>query len=278
MPVLAGVVTTLDEQGREIMGPDVLLYHHPSENIRNGSYLTVESNHFCVLKSRGAILEVYETGQYQLQTPNRAIIGQLQQGLMGGNAAQFEAIYLNRSKLVISARGKAFSKEMAELSYEVGYYIHIDNKDDAVKLVQHMPYSGHYIKTDEVNSYVVPVVEQAINQVVQSTPLEQINEKIHDLTAIVQEHLQDFLSIYGITLNDVKVLVYPTDAEMKRLISLRAFGMSEKEALRAYLAIEMAKQGLLSAPNALEGMPFVIGGSPLVQTSAALGSGTKPSA
>lgn len=27
---------------------------------------TVESNHFCVLKSRGAILDIYETGQYQV--------------------------------------------------------------------------------------------------------------------------------------------------------------------------------------------------------------------
>jgi membrane protease subunit (stomatin/prohibitin family) len=37
----------------------------------NGSLLTVESNHFCVLKSRGAILNVYETGQYPVETPQR---------------------------------------------------------------------------------------------------------------------------------------------------------------------------------------------------------------
>jgi membrane protease subunit (stomatin/prohibitin family) len=36
----------------------------------NGSLLTVEGNHFCVLKSRGAILNVYGTGQYPVETPH----------------------------------------------------------------------------------------------------------------------------------------------------------------------------------------------------------------
>ena len=40
-----------------------------------GSLLTVESNHFCVLKSRGAILNVYETGQYPVETPDKPLLG-----------------------------------------------------------------------------------------------------------------------------------------------------------------------------------------------------------
>jgi membrane protease subunit (stomatin/prohibitin family) len=47
------------------------MYHYPGNDIMNGSLLTVESNHFCVLKSRGAILNVYETGQYPVETPQR---------------------------------------------------------------------------------------------------------------------------------------------------------------------------------------------------------------
>jgi hypothetical protein len=38
------------------MGPNVLLFHHPESAIVSGSLLTVESNHFCVLKARGAVL------------------------------------------------------------------------------------------------------------------------------------------------------------------------------------------------------------------------------
>lgn len=74
---------------------------------------------------------------------------------------------------------------------------------------------------------------RAVNQLVQVTPLEAINEKIHEITGLVRGHLQDFLSIYGITLNDVKVLMRPRDERMRELISLRAFGLSEVDAVRS---------------------------------------------
>ena len=57
-----------------------------------------------------------------------------------------------------------------------------------------------------LNEYAAPVVEQAINQLIQVTKLEQVNEKIHDLTQLVFTHLQEFLSGYGIALDTVKVL------------------------------------------------------------------------
>jgi membrane protease subunit (stomatin/prohibitin family) len=262
------VISTLNADGTEVMGPGVLLYHHPSNDIQNGTLLTVESNHFCILKSRGAILNVYETGQFPVETPQRAIIGGIQQAFYGGNSPwQYEAIYISRAKSVLSAKGVAFSKEMAELAYMVDYYIHVDTTDDAIKLVQHMPFSGHALTGDDLNAYAAPVVEQAINQIVQVTPLEQVNEHIHELTEQVHQNLQEFLTTYGITLNQVKVLVSPNDARMKQLISLRAFGLSELDAVRYYTAILMAEQGLISAPNMAVGAPFTISGTPIVPAS-----------
>lgn len=137
--------------------------------------------------------------------------------------------------------------------------MHVDTKEDAVKLVTHMPYQGHMLTTDALNAYAGPVVEQSVNQLVQLTPLEQINEKIHDITELVRGHLQDFLSIYGVTLNDVKVLIRPRDERMRELISLRAFGLSEIDAVRYYVAMKMAERGLVSAPNMAVGLPFNIG-------------------
>lgn len=262
------VISTLNTDGTEIMGPGILLYHHPSNDIQNGTLLTVESNHFCVLKSRGAILSVYETGQYPVQTPQHPIIGSIQQAFYGGASPwQYEALYVSRAKSVLTAKGVAFSREMAELAYTVDYYVHVDTTDDAVKLVQHMPYTGHTLTGNDLNAYAAPVVEQAINQVVQVTPLEQINEHIHELTEQVQRHLQEFLSTYGIMLNQVKVLVAPNDARMKQLISLKAFGLSELDAVRYYTAILMAERGLVSAPNMAVGEPFTIGGTPLLPPS-----------
>jgi len=262
MAGIRSVISTLGPTGEEVMGPNVLLYHYPNNDIVNGSLLTVESNHFCVLKSRGAILNVYETGQYPVDTPQSVLFGSIQQAFYGGQSPwQYEALYINRAKLVVSTQGMALSREMAELSYDVDYYIHVDTKEDAVKLVQHMPYSGHALLTEQINAYAGPVVEQAINQLIQVTPLEKVNEKIHDLTDLVYTHLQEFLSVYGVTLNTVKVLVHPRDERMKALISLKAFGLTEMEAVRYYTAMLMASHGIVSAPNMAVGAPFNIGGA-----------------
>ena len=87
------------------MGPGVLMYHYPGNDIMNGSLLTVESNHFCVLKSRGAILNVYETGQYPVETPQRPLIGSMQQAFYGGQSPwQYEALFVSRAKSVVKAR------------------------------------------------------------------------------------------------------------------------------------------------------------------------------
>ncbi len=261
MPGMRHVISTLTENGEEVMGPEVLLWHYPENNIINGSLLTVESNHFCVLKSRGAILQIYETGQYPVQTPDHPLFGSMQQAFYGGQSPwQYEALYINRAKLILKTGGMALSREMAEMAYSVDYYIHVETREAAVRLVQHMPYRGHALTTQEVNSYVSPVIEQAVNQLVQVTPLESVNEKIHDLSQIVFQHLQEFLSIYGITLNTVKVLVFPRDERMKALISLKAFGLSEIEAVRYYTAMLMAERGVVSAPNMAIGQSFNISG------------------
>ena len=278
MAGIRSVISTLNSNGEEVMGPEILLWHYPDPNIISGSLLTDESNHFCVLKSRGAILNVYETGQYPLQTPDRPMFGKLVQDYYGGQSPwQYEVIYINRAKLILKTNGLALSREMAEMAYSVDYYIHVETAQNAVLLVQHMPYRGHTLNTQEVNAYAGPVIEQAVNQLVQITPLESVNEKIHDLSQIVFQHLQQFLATYGITLDTVKVLVYPRDERMKALISLKAFGLSELDAVRYYTAMLMAERGLVSAPNMAIGQPFNISGSQtMMNTDRYLASAASP--
>src|SRR5258708_24324483 len=268
MPGVSGVISSLTDNGEGVMGPEILLWHYPNNDILNGSLLTVESNHFCVLKSRGAILQVYETGQYTVTTPDRPLFGSMQQAFYGGQSPwQYEARYINGAKVGLKTTGIALSREMAEMVYSVDYYIHVETREAAVRLVQHMPYRGHTLTTMEVNSYAGPVIEQAVNQLVQITALEAVNEKIHDLSQIVFQHLQQFLTDYGITLNTVKVLVFPRDERMKALISLKAFGLSEMEAVRYYTAMLMAERGIVSAPNMPIGHPFTINALPPTPTT-----------
>ena len=264
MALTRQVVSTLNPDGTDVMGPNVLAFHYPDQSLVSGSLLTVEANHFAVLKSRGAVLGVYDTGQYPIQTPDKPLLGSFVSGFFGGQSPwQYEVLYVNRAKLLVRNAGLATSAEMAEMQYQVEYYVHVDTKEGALKLVTHMPFAKHFISTDEVASYAGPVVEQAINQIVQVTPMEEINEHIHEIVELVKTHLADFLGVYGVTLNDAKVLILPKDERMRELISLRAFGLSELDAVRYYVALKMAEKGLVSAPNAAVGQPFVIGGATL---------------
>ena len=179
MPGMRNVISTLTDNGEEMMGPEILLWHYPENNIMNGSLLTVESNHFCVLKSRGAILNVYETGQYPVQTTDRPLFGSVQQAFYGGQSPwQFEALYINRAKLVLKTNGWLCHGRWQRWSTALITISTSRHAEAAVRLVQHMPYRGHALTTQEVNTYAGPVIEQAVNQLVQITPLESVNEKI----------------------------------------------------------------------------------------------------
>ena len=119
---IRNVISTLNNDGSEVMGPGVLMYHHPGNDITTGSLLTVESNHFCVLKSRGAGFNVYGGGQYPVQTTDRPLIGSIQQAFYSGQShRQYEAIFVSSAKSVAKAKGLALSRELAEMVYDVDY-------------------------------------------------------------------------------------------------------------------------------------------------------------
>ena len=261
MAITRQVITSLQRDGTDMLGTRTLAVKIADESIVSGSLLTVESNHFCVLKARGAVLNGYETGQYARTTPDKPLVGSIAQGFFGGASPWvYEVIYINRSKLLVRSNGVATSAEMAEMAYQVDYYIHVDTKEAALDLITHMPFNGVAIDTAEVADYAGPAIEQAINQIVQVTKMENINEHITDIRESVKAHLADFLHTYGIMLNDLKVLILPKDDRMRELISLQALGLTPIEAVRYYLALRMADKGLVSAPNAAVGMPYIIGG------------------
>src|SRR6202522_1485444 len=260
MAIARQVITSLLHDGTDMLGTKRIAVRIADESIVSGSLLTVESNEFCVLKARGAVLNVYETGQYALSTPDKPLLGSIAQGFFGGNSPWvYEVIYINRSKLLVRSEGIATSEEMAEMAYQVDYYIHVDTKEAALDLITHLPFNGHIIDTKEVADYAGPAIEQSINQIVQGTKMEDINEHIQEVRELVKNHLAEFLRTYGITLNDLKVLIMLKDERMRELISLQAIGLTPVEAVRYYLALKMADKGLVSAPNAAAGVPFNIG-------------------
>jgi hypothetical protein len=64
--------------------------------------------------------------------------------------------------------------------------------------------------------------------------------------------------------------VFPRDERMRSLIALKAFGLSEVDAVRYYPAMLMAQHGIISAPNMAIGQPFNINaGMPVLPNMAA---------
>lgn len=262
---LRQVITALNKDGTDMLGRSNLALKLVDEtSIVSGSLLTVESNHFCILKSRGAVLNVYDAGQYALTTPDKPIVGSIVQGFWGSSPWVYEVIYVNRAKLLVRTEGTATTAEMAEVRYQADYYIHVDTKEDALALITHLPFTGPVINTEEISAYAGPAIGQSINQVIQVTKLENINEHINELRELVKEHLAAFLREYGVKLNDLKILVTPKDPRMRELISLQALGLNPIDAVRYYLALQMAERGLISAPNAAVGSAFAIGGQAFV--------------
>jgi membrane protease subunit (stomatin/prohibitin family) len=86
MAIARQVITSILPDGTDMLGTKSLAVKIADESIVSGSLLTVESNHFCVLKSRGAVLNIYETGQYALTTPDKPIFGSIAQGFFGGSS------------------------------------------------------------------------------------------------------------------------------------------------------------------------------------------------
>jgi len=231
---IPNLISTLTTTGQQIMGPDILLWHSPANNIVQGSVLAIDNNHFCVLKCHGTILNVYETGQYTVENPALSHFDSTQLTFSGEPIPwEYEVLYVNRVKLLVKASGVALSREMVVMDYRVDYYIHVATSEDAIQLVRQMPYRGHTLSIEDVNAYAEPIIEETVNQLLLFTPLERVNSKMQALPELVHRRLQEFLSPYGITLDAVKVLgLAPHDKHMRELISLKAFGLSELDAVR----------------------------------------------
>ena len=51
----------------------------------------------------------------------------MQQAFYGGQSPwQYEVLFVSRAKSVVKATGLALSRELAELVYDVDYYVHVD--------------------------------------------------------------------------------------------------------------------------------------------------------
>lgn len=228
----SNIVSTLRINGGEIMGSELLSWRYPDDNVVDGSMLIVGRDQFCVLRVGGKILGVYEIGQYPLQTAESSSPGSVQLAFDGKPIPLVpEVLFINRARLTVKTSGVILSHEMTDVVYDVDYSIGIATCEDALRLVKYMSYWSHpfaqvhALHIRDIDAYVRPIIEQAVNQLVQITPLLLLDRKSQDASQLVHRNLLQFLANYGITLDRVQVQIAPRHERRTGLLS-------QKEAAR----------------------------------------------
>jgi membrane protease subunit (stomatin/prohibitin family) len=263
MPTPYKVVSTLLENGTSVMDQFTILWRYPDASIFSGSYLTVESNEIAVVKSRGAVLAVYPQGQYQLQTPDKPVIGFLKRELYGGTAPWlYEILFVNLAKMLSATQGIAYTRELAEVHYDVTYYFHVSpNQDDVLRLIQSVMLKEHKFTVHDLKVFVDPIVDQAINQVIQQVSLKEVNATADKLTEVVKAAVSQELREFGMVLDKIRVIVKVRDEVIKRILSLIALGFEPEKAMLYEISRVLAEKGVITTANVLAKQPvnFVIG-------------------
>ena len=94
---------------------------------------------------------------------------------------------------------------------------------------------------------------------VQVTPLTQLYTRINDIREFVRGEVSQFLAGFGITLSDMKLVLYPESERFREILKLQStMGLSAQAAVGYHLASRMAEKGLITAPNAAAGTAFTI--------------------
>jgi hypothetical protein len=256
------IISNLSANGEQAIGPEILLWRYPN-HVVNGSLLTVGSSHFCILQAPGTLPNAYETGQHIIQTSDDPLSGSLQLTFDGEPIfLKHEAIYISRANLRVKTNGIVLLHEISKFSYSVDYSISVATREDALRLVEHIPpYWDHQrLHVQDISAYAKPVIEQAMSQLTQSTPLlsvgpqmEAIGLQMQALSQLVRKHLEQFLSCYGITLHTVHVSVSPYNERPNRYEDEIAAIRTELERTRADFSsrIEAHNARLLELSHAI---------------------------
>lgn len=265
---LRNVVSSLNvSDGKEQIGPDVLVWKYPGKDILKDSLLTVEPGTLCVLRSRGAVLNVYSPGQHILATPDVFLLGNVYKDIFydGQSPWQFEVLYVNCMPIHIEVTGNAV-RWSNQFVYRLDYYVQVQSPADALRLTTTLPYLGN-LNRNEVNEYAEPVVAKAVNRYLDSkTSIEDMDKTYDAWETAVLPMLGPFLQKFGLTLLEGMVEIVPrvdsdpVTSRMRQIMALIGAGLTPDQAVQAYMAMVMAEKGVITAPNMATGHPYIING------------------
>ncbi len=253
--VFRTVVRTLMENGQDAMGPGVMIWRDHNVDIRTRSRMIVESNQKAVVRIQGQIQQVYEAGQYDLNTPNGPVANVFSRLGYGGNVPwTVEAIFFSTARFESRTRGVSQTSELIPLVYEVAYYFQIT---DPIKLLQNVQLTGLFYTVGNLSEYVSPIIDQSVSQILNVVSVRELYSNLHKLSDAVSSSLREILSEIGINLITSRIIrIEPEDETMKRIVQFTGMGIDINTAIRARLAELMSMNSDPAATNMLLGKPY----------------------
>jgi membrane protease subunit (stomatin/prohibitin family) len=253
--IFRAVVRTLQEDGRDMMGPGVIAWRDHNVDIRNRSRLIVESNQKAVVRIQGQITGVFDAGAHDLNTPNSPVANFFSRLGYGGNVPWLtEVIFFSTSRFESRSVGISQTSELIPLQYQVAYYFQVS---DPVKLLQAVQFNGPFYTVNELSAYASPILDQAVSQILNNISVKEVYATMHKVSEAVTAALRQVLNEIGINLILSRVVrIEPEDETMRRIIQFSGIGVDINLALRARLAEIMAQRSDPAATNMFLGVPY----------------------
>ncbi|BBD73719.1 hypothetical protein HS1genome_2108 [Sulfodiicoccus acidiphilus] len=273
--IFRAVVRTLQEDGRDMMGPGVIMWRDHNVDIRNRSRLIVESNQKAVVRIQGQVVGVYDAGAHDLNTPNNPVSNFFSRLGYGGNVPWLtEVIFVSSGRFEARSAGVSQTSELIPLQYQVAYYFQVV---DPLKLLQAVQFNGAFYTINELAAYASPILDQSVSQILNNVSIKEVYASMHKVSEAVTAALRQILGEIGINLILSRVVrIEPEDETMRRVIQLNGIGVDTNTALRARLAEIMAQRSDPAATNMFLGVPYypvniLMGGGGIGQLMQGLG-------
>ena len=255
MSIRAQVISTIDEKGIDQMGPDDLIVKYHSVDVRSRSRLIVYSNQKAVVRIQGQIQGVFDPGSHDLQTPINPVAQFFAKFQYSGNVPwEVEVLFVSTARHEARSEGVTQTRELVPMKYQVAYYFMVT---DPVKFINSVQFSGFKYTVEDFKSYVSPIVDQAVSQVLNMVSLNEVYANLHKITDAVTASLRSFMEEVGIHLITCRIVrLEPEDETMRRVVQLMALGLDVNTAIRARLSEIMAQRRDPAATKMMLGVPY----------------------
>lgn len=189
---------------------DVLVWKHPSENLRLGSALIVSQSQEALFVRSGRVLDVFGPGRHTLSTANLPILGKLVNLPYGGNTPFTAEVWFTERTAKRNLKWGT-PRPIPILDPLLGYLVSVRafgrwgvRIDDSRKFVGELVGTLSRSRTDDVYEYFIGEISQKLSNALtqlfthEGESIVSVNGKLNSLSAQVLEEVSAEFNRFGI--------------------------------------------------------------------------------